>query len=70
MDQLSANPIVPPVSPLPLSPADIARIFNHLGGAQVRWNEEQGEFATVAGDRYLPGDVEDVVRGIVTAGWS
>jgi hypothetical protein len=61
---LSANN-PPPVPPLSLSKPEIARIFNALGGAQIRWNDSQQGFTTIAGDRFPDGDVEDVVAGLL-----
>jgi hypothetical protein len=40
-------------------------LYSPLGGAQIRWNDSQQGYATVAGDRYISGDVEDVVAGLL-----
>jgi len=39
-------------------------LWNALGGSQIRWDAELGEYVTRDGDRYPKGDVEDVIRGL------
>ena len=45
--------------------AECVRVFNKIGGAQIRWDATLHEFVTTDGDRYPRGSVEDVVRGIL-----
>lgn len=39
--------------------------FQEDGGPRIKWSEEVQGYITAEGDRYTPGDIEDIARGII-----